>query len=397
MIVGEELELLSEESMKAWAESTLEKLKVKMRIAVAMAAEEHFIPYSTKDGKWSPTGIGWWTNGFWGALMWQMFLLTKENAYRDAAVRAEEMMDAVLKEPEKLHHDVGFMWLIQSGVRYALEGDPDSLSRALRCADILAARFNPNGFIRAWNGDDRIGTGIIDTMMNLSLLYWASRITKDPRYRLTAERHADTALKYFVRPDGTCNHIVRFNPVTGEYIDNPGGQGYESGSSWSRGQAWGLYGFTLSYRMTGKKEYLEAAKRIANAFITACQPEWVPYCDFRAPKEPKIYDNAAGAIAACGLLEMIRHLPELQREPYRLAASQLLLAMDKKCADWSDKTPAILQMCTGAYHDKPSRHITMVYADYYFVEAVSRLLGGKMLFWGPDLKEDMTSYGSDAL
>ena len=369
---------------KAWLEETAKKLDDKMHFAVEKANAVDFIPYSTdENGEWKPTHISLWTNGFWPASMWQMYLATKDEIYRDAALRAETMLDEELRDFKDLHHDVGFMWLIHSGVHYALEKNQDSYDRTLFAANMLAARFNPAGFIRAWNGKGREGWAIIDCMMNLPLLYWASDMTNDPRYRLIAMRHADTAMKYFLRPDGSSNHIVIFDTETGEFIDNPAGQGYVSGSSWSRGQSWALYGFTLSYIATGKADYLAAAKRMAHYFIANCADDFIPRCDFRQPAEPNLKDTAAGAIAACGLLELARIVPEHEARSYYNAAVKMLMAMEAHCSDWSKNTPAIFQKCTVAYHDIPGRHSTMNYADYYFIEAINKLRGQKLLFWLP--------------
>ncbi len=372
-----------------WPEAMKAKLEAKMRFAAEKAAELPYIPYTTANGNWTPTSIDWWTNGFWGAEMWQMFLMSGDRYFRDAAVRAEEMMDASLQNFKQLHHDVGFMWLIQSGVRYALEKNQDSFDRTLFCANMLAGRFNPNGFIRAWNGSDNQGWAIIDCMMNIPLLYWASRQTGDPRFKLIAMKHADTAMEHFVREDGSCNHIVSFDPETGAYLDNPAGQGYASGSSWSRGQAWAIYGFTLSYQQTGKQSYLDTAVRVANYFIdNVPHTGWIPACDFRSPLADTLMDNAAGAIAACGLLALADCLPQDQQLPYASAACKLLVAMEESCCDWTQSQPAILTKCTRAYHNH-ERHITMNYADYYFIEAVNKLLGSNYSFWAPDLLPEM--------
>ena len=377
---------------EGWLESMKEKLTKKVHFGAEKAEKHDFIPYTTKDGDWTtavinwPT-INWWTNGFWGGEMWQMYLMTGDRYFRDAAVRGEEMMDKALRNFKALSHDVGMMWLIQSGVRHALEGNQESWDRAYFAASMLAARFNPNGFLRAWNGEGREGWAIIDCMMNLPLLHWASRQMKDPRYSMMATMHADTAMKYFVRPDGSVNHMVSFDPVTGEYLDNPYGQGYESGSSWSRGQAWALYGFVLSYLMTGKQEHLDTAVRVANYFIACVQEtDWIPACDFRAPLSGEIVDNAAGSIAACGLLELAKCLPEYQQKTYVSAACKMLMAMDETCADWTEAQPAILTKCSVAYH-ADVHHVTMNYADYFFVEAINKLLGCPMLFWKPDAAE----------
>lgn len=370
-----------------WLEDITAKLDAKMRRIADKAKGLDFIPYTTENGQFKPTDINWWTNGFWPATMWQMFRMTGWPGYREEAVRAEQMLEAALHNFKRLDHDVGFMWLIHSGVRYQLERNQDSYDRTLFAANMLAGRFNPNGFIRAWNGQGNEGWAIIDCMMNLPLLYWASEQTGDPRYRLIAMRHADKAMEAFVRPDGSCNHIVIFNPETGAFLDNPGGQGYESGSSWSRGQAWALYGFTLSYLHTGKQAYLDTAVRVARYFLSQVAEDYLPRCDFRQPAEPVLYDNAAGNIAACGLLELAKLVPEADARTFAQGAVRLLTAQERDAADWSPELPAIFTKCTAAYHDLPGRHITMDYADYFFAEAVGKLRGETLLFWYPNRAE----------
>ncbi len=364
-----------------WLERVKGLLEKKMAYGREKANAVDFIPYTVQDGEWVPGsgGLAWWTNGFWGASMWQMYLMTGDEEYKKAAVRCEEMLDDVLIEHEQLHHDVGFMWNLTSGVNYRLTKDPISRRRWLTAASTLAGRYNLNGFIRAWNGR-RTGWAIIDCMMNIPMLYRASALLNDPRYRLIAMSHADTTMKYFMRPDGSCNHIVIFDPMTGEMLDNPAGQGYASGSSWSRGQTWALYGFTLSYIHTGEVRYLDAAKRAAHYFIANVCDDWLPACDFRAPKEPVLKDNCAGAIAACGLLELAKVVSEYEKPFYINAAEKLLIAMEEHCADWSEDSPAIFKQCTGSY--EKDHHIYMVYGDYYFIEAVNKLLNkDAMLFW----------------
>ncbi|MBQ8094988.1 MAG: glycoside hydrolase family 88 protein [Clostridia bacterium] len=368
----------------SWIRDMEDKLNRKMAYAIGKAREAGCIPYTTDGKAWKDNPIGWWTNGFWPANMWQMFRMTGDQIYRDEAVRAEQMLDAALQDFKNLSHDVGFMWLIQSGVRYALEQNQDSFDRTLYAAHMLASRYNPNGFIRAWNGKGREGWAIVDCMMNLPLLYWATEETGDPRFRQIAMNHADTTIKYFVRPDGSCNHIVIFDPETGAFLDNPGGQGYESGSSWSRGQSWALYGFVLSWLHTGETRYLDTAKQVANYFISQITDDWMPRCDFRQPAEPDIRDNAAGNIAACGLIELARALPELEGKLYFDAAIRILKAQEKDAANWALDDPAIFTKCTSAWHDIPGRHMTMTYGDYYFIEAINKLRGDNLLFWYPN-------------
>ncbi len=371
---------------RTWLDDVHKKLCRKMPYAIEKARQVPWIPYSTRDGGWAPNAIDWWTNGFWPAAMWQMALATGDARYREEAVRTEIMLDDALAHFDILNHDAGFMWLISSGVRHALEDSAESYGRAMRAAQHLACRFNPNGFIRAWNGAHNAGWAIIDCMMNLPLLYWASRQTGDPRFRLMAERHADTAMRTFVRPDGSCHHIVAFDPVTGDVTDTPCGQGFAPGSSWSRGQAWGLYGFTLSWLQTGRREYLDTARRIAACFVSQLTEDGIPRCDLRQPAEPDLKDCAAGAIAAAGLIVLSRETEEREAAVFLEASLRMLRAMERTCVNWALDDPALLTRCTTAYHDPGGHHITMVYADYFFIEAIEALRGQEMLFWAPDLR-----------
>ncbi len=356
-----------------------ELLKRKMPFALQKAQGLDFIPYTVKNGAWAPgpcDGICWWTNGFWPAEMWAMYRMTGDAVYKTEAEKAEAMLDAAFQDYDHLHHDVGFMWLISSGVNFRMTGNDMSRKRTQIAANLLAGRFNPSGFIRAWNGDC-VGWAIIDCMMNLNLLYWASDWTGDPRFRKLAMIHADTAMKYFIRDDGSCNHIVIFDPDNLEVKEIPAGQGYASGSSWSRGQAWALYGFTLSYLHTEKTEYLDVARKVANYFISQVQDDWIPKCDFRQPEGDLLKDACAGAVAASGLIELSKITGE---QGYFDAAVNMLKALCTKCADWSEDYPAILTQCTGSWHGN-DHNMAMNYADFFLMEAVLKLQGDSFRFW----------------
>lgn len=371
--------------MQTWADKTLSKLAVKFERSARMAAEQGIVPYKSENGRWvgSPhDGNGWWTGGFWPGLMLQLYSSTHNEAFLTEARRVEALLADELMIFERLCHDLGFMYLLSSGADYKLTGDATARRNALHAANLLAGRFNPKGgFIRAWNGDKH-GWAIIDCMMNLPLLYWATKETGDPRYEQIARIHADTSLREFVREDGSCYHIVIFDPATGEALDKPAGQGYAIGSSWSRGQAWALYGFTLSYMATGEKRYLEAARRISEYFIKHIREDGLTDCDFRQPKEPELIDNIAAACASCGLLELARLVPDKEAAVYNDAAYRMLKALDELCADWSDASPGILRRCTAAYHDDGAgRHVNILYGDYFFVEAVAKLCGRDPMLW----------------
>jgi unsaturated chondroitin disaccharide hydrolase len=346
-------------------------------------------PHLSRDGKYddmNKSDIYWWTNGFWPGIMWLMYVGTKNEKYKTKAETLEKEIDKALYGYTGLHHDVGFMWLTSSVANYRLTGNEQSKVRGQIAASILASRYNIKGkYIRAWNKDtwneENKGWAIIDCMMNIPLLYWAAEVEKDDRFKYIAMQHADTVMKNFIRPDGSSNHIVEFNPETGEYVDTFGGQGYEAGSSWSRGQAWAIYGFVLSYIHTQKQEYLDTAKRVANYFISCIAEDYVPDCDFRSPIEPLIKDTTAGAIAACGLIEIAKSVKEYEKKTYLKAAMNILKALEKNYCNWTTEEQAILTMGTVAYHNLEGRNIPIIYGDYYFIEAILKLKGNDILFW----------------
>ena len=207
-----------QEKDEEWLQEIFEKLDRKVMRECGRLEDR--IPYIPVNGRysedWGEKDIAWWTNGFWGGLLWQMYHATNRPEYRRSAERVEERLDRSLEEYENLYHDVGFMWMHTAVADYSLTGNRKSYVRGQHAANLLAGRFNVLGnYIRAWN-DDKAGWMIVDCLMNLSLLYWATEQTDDPRFAAIARRHADTALEKVLRPDGSCNHIAILNPETGE-------------------------------------------------------------------------------------------------------------------------------------------------------------------------------------
>ena len=361
----------------------LEKIYEKT-IAVA-ARNAHKIPYTTdENGRFddmTEKNISWWTNGFWAGMLWQLYGYRENELLRKIAVEIEEKLDRNLMDAGGMDHDSGFKWLLTSGANLTLTGNPDSRNRLLLAADNLAGRFNLAGrYIRAWNdgGDGRnAGLAIIDCMMNLPLLYKASELTRDPRCRFIAEAHAHTAMEHFVRPDGSCEHIVVFDPETGKVADKLGGQGMGPGSAWTRGQAWGIYGFTLSYLHTKHREYLDTAGRIADFFIAHMPESGLIPVDFMQDAECPYEDDIAAACAACGLIELERATGE---ERYSEAAERLLTALLENRCDLALNKDNLLTHCSAAYHDK--RHnFPIVYGDYFFTEALLKLERKETFLW----------------
>ncbi len=348
------------------------------------------IPYTTKDGVFDDRGkteICWWTNGFWGGMMWQLYHATEKPVYLENALRTEIRLDENLMNRQGMDHDSGFKWLPTAVAHYRVTGDMASRNRALLAADNLASRFNPVGkFIRAWNNWDGIedgsfaGRAIIDCMMNLPLLYWAGEELHDPRFYHIAKMHADTAIKNFIREDGSAKHIIEFDAETGEYLHSVGGQGYGHGSSWTRGQAWAVYGFMLSYIHTKEERYLATAKKVADYFIANIPDSKLIPVDFRQPPMPAYEDSTAAAIASCGLLELAKYVPETEKAKYEEAALEMLKALADKRCNWDENVDNLVEKCTAAYHDA-DHEFSIIYGDYYFIEAIWKLMGKELFIW----------------
>lgn len=370
-----------------WATNVLSKLQKK--ISAEMRRLSTDIPYIPVNGHYEDEGskdITWWTNGFWAGMLWQLYHATGDKDYETYARFSEKRLDDAFTNFMGLDHDVGFMWLHTAVADYRLTKHERSLARGLHAANLLNGRYNPIGkFIKAWNPDesgDRNGWVIIDSMMNISLLYWARDVTNDPRYDYIARTHADTVMQNHVRADGSVNHICIFDPKTGELLETRGGQGYGVGSSWSRGQAWAIYGFALSYVHTHDQRYLDTAKRAAHYFLANIERnDYESLVDFRAPKDPIQIDTSAAAIAACGLLEIGKQVPDLERQLYVDSALKILKHLDENNADYNVATDGIITDGSVQYNQSGPKRDRIVYADYFFVEAILRILGKDFLIW----------------
>jgi unsaturated chondroitin disaccharide hydrolase len=371
---------------KNWTENIWQKIVIKMEHSSKRNAGK--IPYTTDNGVFDNRFArqpSWWTNGFWTGILWLMYEGTKEEHYLKMAQETEKMLDPVLYGLDDsfygLHHDVGFMWLLSGIANYKMTGDPLSKRKGLIAANYLASRFNPRGnYIVAWNSVEKEGWSIIDTMMNLPLLYWATEQTGYQRYKYIAMTHADKTAQNAVRSDGSVAHIMVYDKETGDLLETLAGQGYAVGSSWSRGQSWALHGFALSYGHTKEQSYLDVAKKVAHYFISALGDDYVPKLDFRSPDQPDYRDTTAGAIAASGLLEIARYVPEADKNMYIQAAVKILKALETGHCNWNPAVDSILQNGSEAYHyDK--RHISIIYGDYFFIEAILKLKGMEISFW----------------
>ncbi|MDR1012032.1 MAG: glycoside hydrolase family 88 protein, partial [Opitutaceae bacterium] len=283
------------------------------------------------------------------------------------------------------HHDIGFLYTLSTVPAWKLTGDKTARATALHAADRLADRYKPAGrFIQAWWDLDNPKENrlIIDSLMNLPLLYWASRETQNPRYQQIAENHLATLLTCIIRPDDSTYHTYYFDPATGAPTHGTTHQGFSDDSCWSRGQAWGIYGLALARRRVSQTLALTLAQeRVTGYFLKHLPPDHVCYWDLVFTSGPEPRDSSAAAITTCGLLETIAHLqPGLQRTRYEHAAHAILRSLINNYA----ATPAEDGLLLHGVYSKP--HDSGVdeccnWGDYYYLEALVRLLKNWDPYW----------------
>ncbi len=367
----------------AWAANVAERIYAKSLIVAERNRGR--IPYTTDpQGRFDDRGgedITWWTNGFWAGMLWQLHGMRQCPLFRTIAQETESKLDGCFLSSAGMDHDGGFRWLTTAGADFKLTGNAASRNRLILAASALAGRFNITGsFIRAWNdsGDgSTAGVSIIDTLMDLPLLYRASRELKDPRFRKIATAHARMARRVFVRQDGSCAHILRFDPETGELLESRRGQGMDYTSSWCRGQAWALYGFTLSYLNTGDGAFLETARRVADYFLAHIPKGHLIPVDFCQDDEVPWEDSSAAAIASCGLIELSRATGDPR---YQTAAVGLLVTLEERRCDFAPERDNLLTNCSESYHEG-EHNIPLIYGDYFFTEAILKLAGRETRIW----------------
>jgi unsaturated chondroitin disaccharide hydrolase len=333
-------------------------------------------PHTTRNGVWRTSEHGRWTAGHWVGIIWLAYLWSGDSALREAAYAWAERLAP--RQSDTTTHDMGFLFYPSFVRGYRITGEPSFRDAALTAARSLTTRFHDTGgYIQAWDeAEDPIHAGrtIVDTVMNLPLLLWASEETGDPRFREIALRVADTTARHHVRDDGSTYHVVDFDPKTGQPIRYTTHQGLHDDSFWTRGQAWAIYGFAAVSRMTARQDLRQVADRLADFFVARQEPDRAPPWDFAAsgPDEPR--DAAAGAIAADGLLDLAMSAPDTQERARRTAeARRLLDVLITTCFDAEDARGQGLLLHATA--DRPRNSAvdeSLIYGDHYFFEALFR-------------------------
>ena len=359
------------------------------RVLLDKAAGKQGFPRTVERGELKMVGPGDWTAGFFPGSLWYLFEATGDATWKTAALRYTALTAPA--KFDKSQHDLGFM--LGAGYGNGLRLVDDAATRVayrdalLAGATTLITRFNPKvGSIQSWDlwpNTTWAFPVIIDNMMNLELLMWAAKAANEPRYREIAIAHADTALKNHFRPDGSSFHLVDYDPKTGAVRARVTVQGYANGSAWARGQAWGLYGYTMMYRETRKDDYLRQAHKIARFYTThpRLPADKVPYWDFDDPAIPDApRDSSAAAIAASALLELATFSDHETAARYRDFAEQTLrsLSSDAYLAALGDNHGFLLKHATGHKPANSEIDVPLNYADYYFLEALLRMQAARL-------------------
>lgn len=353
----------------------------------------------SEDNFYQPIENNYWTTGFWTGEVWLAYEYALEHAPHLAEelkkvgeIHIDSFLDRIDRKIEVEHHDMGFLYSPSCVAGYKLIGSEKGKEAAIKAAEQLITRYHPIGeFIQAWGAMDEPGNYrlIIDCLLNLPLLYWASEETGDLKYREIAEKHIHTAIKNVIRDDYSTWHTFFFNMQTGEPDHGETCQGYRNGSAWARGQAWGIYGSALAYRYTGRKEYIEIFKGVTNYFMEHLPKDMVPFWDLEftdGDDQPR--DSSSASIAACGMLEMIKSLDGEEKALYKKYAMQLMKALFD---NYAVKDPSMSNglVLHSTYSNRSPYNTCNHYGvdecnswgDYFYMEALTRLHKDWTLYW----------------
>lgn len=345
-------------------------------------------PHVTENGIYDRGTHCFWTGGFYAGLSRLCYELSHDEVFYEHATRiADEIMVILRKQGKSLGHDIGMLVSPGSYGAWQIKQDQKGADQVIEAADVLIQRFHEEGsYIQAWDANpNRPETEennyrmIIDCLLNLPLLYRASELSGDPKYKEIATRHAHTARRYLVRADGTTNHTFIFYP-NGQPKYPKTHQGYSNSSCWSRGQGWAIYGFAMCYRFTGEQCFLDTAIRCADTFLDLCEPNGIPKWDFHfkgrrsAPR-----DTSAATISACGMMEIFDATGD---EKWKEAANRILCELTENYTSFDcEREEGILREGTGHMPIYDNINVSLIYGDYYYVELFARLQGISRGYW----------------
>ncbi|GJM64424.1 BNR-4 repeat-containing protein [Persicobacter diffluens] len=344
-----------------------------LKACEALDIEKGFPRNAHPDGSWRQVSADDWTSGFFPGTLWYIYEGTNDWRVKDRAIQWTEALEPV--QYMHYHHDIGFMMYCSYGNGLRLINKPEYKEILLQSARTLTSRYNPKtGTIRSWDwaGEPEKHPVIIDNMMNLELLIWAGNNADNAVFKNVAESHADTTLKHHFRPDGSSYHLVVYDGFKGGVREKRTVQGYAKESSWARGQAWGMYGYTYMYAHFGKQEYLRMAEKTTQNFIKRLPSDQVPFWDFDAPEIPnEPRDAVSGALGACAMLSLYELT---EKEEYYHSAIHILNELSSD--QYLNRDPdfgGLIEHSTGAKPANSEVDVHLNYADYYYLEALLQL------------------------
>ena len=334
-------------------------------------------PKTYENDSLKTSGSDWWCSGFYPGSLLYLYEQTGDTVLYNEATR---VLGLLSKEQYNTHtHDLGFMMYCSFGNALRLQPINAEYKQILiNSAKSLSTRFNPTvGCIKSWDSKPGDFLVIIDNMMNLELLFWATKATGDSSFYNIAVTHANTTMKNHFRPDYSSYHVINYNPQTGEVQQKKTAQGFADSSAWARGQSWGLYGYTVVYRETGDKKYLDQANNIAHFILTNTHlpADKIPYWDYDAPNILNaLRDASAAAVMASALIELSGYVSKDNADNYMTVAKTILqnLSTEHYKAAIDTNGGFILKHSVGNLPAHSEVDVPLTYADYYFLEAMKR-------------------------
>lgn len=372
----------SEKGNKFDADKALDYCSMQVKRTLAEIGDTTMMPRNimSDQARWNLTPAkGWeWTAGFWPGILWYDYENSGDEAVKQSAIHYTELLEPISREPAH-DHDLGFVMFCSFGNAYRLTGNEEYKQVILRTADTLATLFNPIvGTILSWPREVKPRNWphntIMDNMMNLEMLYWASKNGGSKELYDMATRHAEVTMKNHFREDGGNYHVAVYDTIDGHFIKGVTHQGYADSTIWARGQAWAIYGYTMVYRETQDKQFLRFAEKVSDLFIKLLPEDFVPYWDFNAPNipnEPK--DASAAAIVASALLELSQlEDNDIKAKEYKDVATKILENLSSDKYQSGKSKPSFLLHSTGHWPNKSEVDASINYADYYYIEALAR-------------------------
>lgn len=376
--------LLTREEVKEAIEGAVSQVRCNMDYF-----KTRFPSSATKENTYGIIDNIEWTDGFWTGLLWLSYEYTKDEAFKNLAEQnVESFLHRVRNRIELDHHDLGFLYSLSCVSGYKLTGSEPAKEAGILAAEKLMERFQEKGgFIQAWGtlGAKDNYRLIIDCLLNIPLLYWATEVTGDPKYRRAAELHFETACNYVIRDDASAYHTFYFDPETGKPVKGVTRQGYSDTSAWARGQAWGVYGIPLNYRYTRNSSAFNLYQGMTNYFLNRLPEDDICYWDLIfSDGSGQSRDSSAAAAAVCGMHEMGKYLPEVEedKEVYRFAMHRIMRSLMENYTSHEVRPGGpILLHGVYSWHSGKGIDEGNIWGDYFYLEALTRFYRDWNLYW----------------